>query len=115
MTVIANSGVRMPYKAEIINLVSDWWQFAAFLGLGIVSFIVGRERQRYKVDEVGRDVCRLQKVVQEMQKDMSAMHTQDNIDAVSAATSITALSQDIKYLRESMDEIKNELRRKADK
>lgn len=105
----------MPYKTELVTLVADWWQFGVFIGGSIIAFMVGKERQRYKVDQVGRDVCGLKVEMKEFRKELSAMKSIDGAEAVQAAKSITELATDIKYLRHSMDDLRSELRRKADK
>lgn len=105
----------MPFKTEITSLVQDWWQFAFFIGGAFIAFIVGKERQRYKVEDIGRDVVGLKDELQEVRKELASMHQQDGAEAVSSARSITELATDIRYLRKTVDEMRAELKEKADK
>lgn len=105
----------MPFKTEITNLVQDWWQFAFFVGGAFVAFIVGKERQRYKVEDIGRDVSGLKKEVQDLREELTLIHKQEGAEAVSSARSITELATDIRYLRKTVDEMRAELKEKADK
>lgn len=105
----------MPYKTDLANFIADWWQFGAFIAVSVIAFLGGRERQRYKVDEIGRDVCALKADLKEVRKELANMHEQDGAEAVSAAKAITELATDVRYLRRMMDELRAELRGKADK
>lgn len=109
------TGGGMPYKADIANFISDWWQFAFFIGGAFIAFIVGKERQRYKVDEIGRVVDRLEAGLKDVRKELSSMHQHEGAEAISSARSITELATDIRYLRKAIDEMRAELKEKADK
>lgn len=105
----------MSDQSTILETVSDWWRFAFVVVGAILAFVLGRERQRYKVDQIGKEVCFLKEEMKEIRKELSSMHTQEGADAVEATRSITELSVDIKYLRKTIDEIRLELKQKADK
>lgn len=105
----------MPDKMELGALIADWWGFGAFLIGVLIAYITGKERQQYKVEQLGRDLAVMKKDITEVRRELATMHLQDNTDAVSAAKAITELATDIKYLRKSMDELHCELRGKADK
>ena len=51
--------------------VQDWWQFGAYLIAGIALYVTGRERQRYRVDEVGRDVAALKRDLSDMKSEFT--------------------------------------------
>jgi hypothetical protein len=87
----------MPYKAELHTIIADWWQFAVFLGGAVVAFIVGKERQRFKVDQIGREV--------------EAQEKQGAAEAVQLAQIVTSQS----HILRTLDEIKQALGTKADK
>ena len=94
----------MPYKAEIANIVTDWWQFAVFVGGAFIAFIVGKERQRFKVDQIGREV-------EAQGKRIAALETQGNAEAVQLAQIVTSQT----YIMKTLDEIKQSLKGKADR
>ena len=105
----------MPGKVEIGAFLADWWQFGVFL-LGIYgAWIMGKERQQYKVEQLGKDLCALKKDVSSIRREISDMHSQEGTEAVASAKAMTELATDIKYLRKTVDDLREELRGKADK
>lgn len=94
----------MPYKAEIANIVTDWWQFAVFLGGAFIAFAVGKERQRFKVDQIGREV-------EAQGERIKALEKQGTAEAVQLAQIVTSQG----HILRTLDEIKQALGTKADK
>lgn len=94
----------MPYKADIATLVADWWQFVFFLIGGAIAFIAGKERQRFKVDQIGREV-------EQQGRRIRALEVQGQSEAVQLAGIATSQA----HILTSLEEIKNTLRGKADK
>jgi hypothetical protein len=94
----------MPYKAELHTIIADWWQFAVFLGGAVVAFIVGKERQRFKVDQIGREV-------EAQGERIKALEKQGAAEAVQLAQIVTSQS----HILRTLDEIKQALGTKADK
>lgn len=94
----------MPYKADLPTLIADLWQFAVFLGSAVIAFIIGRERQRFKVDQIGRDV-------EAQGERIKALEKQGTAEAVQLAQIITSQG----HILCTLDEIKQALGGKADK
>lgn len=93
-----------------------------FFGGAVLAFFAGKERQRYRVETIGRDVATLKKDLQDVKRELADMHAQDGAEAIAAARSITELATDVRYLRKATDEFKHvlddlrsELRGKVDK
>jgi len=105
----------MPYKMEVGAFLAEWWGFGAFLLGVLVAYVTGKERQQYKVEQLGKDLAALKSDVAKVRKELSDIHQHDGQEAVSSARAITELATDIKYLRKTMDEMRAELRGKADK
>lgn len=87
-----------------VDLVKDWWGFVAFIIGGLLAYSAGKERQRYKVDQIGTEVERQGKRIE-------ALERQGNTEAVQLAE--IAMSQT--HILNSLNEIKQALRGKADK
>jgi len=94
----------VPYKSDLANFIADWWQFGAFLGAAAVAFFVGKERQRYKVDGIGREV-------KAQGRRIERLEAQGSAEAVQLAQIVTSQS----YIIKTLDEIRGGLRGKMDK
>lgn len=101
----------MPYKSDLATFIADWWQFGAFIGAAIVAFLAGKERQRFKVDQIGKDLERLSLKVDGQAQDIEGLKAQGNAEAVTLAQIVTSQG----YIVRTLDEIKDALRGKADK
>lgn len=91
-------------RPEISDIVADWWQFAAFVTGTAVAFLIGRERQRFKVDQIGRDV-------DAQGKRIAALEAQGNAEAVQLAEIVVTQG----HILTALEDIKETLRGKADK
>lgn len=96
-------------------VVKDWWGFGAFLAGAAGAYLTGRERQRYRVDAVGKDVSALKRDVDAVRKELGEIRMQETSQAVEAARVIAELATDVRYLRKAIDDLRDDLRRKADK
>lgn len=94
----------MPYKADIAALAADWWQFGVFLAGAIIAFFVGKERQRFRVDQIGKEV-------EAQGKRIEALEKQGNAEAVQLAQIVTTQG----HILKALEEIKGTLKGKADK
>lgn len=94
----------MPYKSDLPTLIADLWQFAVFLGSAFIAFIVGKERQRFKVDQIGREV-------EAQGERIKALEKQGTAEAVQLAQIVTSQG----HILRTLDEIKQALGTKADK
>ena len=94
----------MPYKSEISNIVTDWWQFIAYLAVAWSSFLIGRERQRFKIQELAQ-------IVTKQGERIEALERQGNAEAVQLAKIVTSQA----YIMKTLDEIKQSLKGKADR
>jgi pantothenate kinase type III len=94
----------MPYKAELHTIITDWWQFAVFVGGAFIAFVVGKERQRFKVDQIGREV-------EAQGERIKALEKQGTAEAVQLAQIVTSQG----HILRTLDEIKQALGGKADK
>lgn len=101
----------MPYKFDLLNMLQDWWGFVAFALGGFAAFVVGKERQRYKVDQVGKDVEKLSQRVTKQSAEIEALKQQGNTEAVALA----GIASTQQYIVKTLDEIKANLKEKADK
>lgn len=100
-----NGDYGMPYRdAGFWGFISDWWGFLAFLGAGAVAFLAGKERQRYRVDQIGKDV-------EAITKRVKALEVQGGDVAVTLGEIKVMLAQIV----QALGEVKADLRGKADK
>lgn len=86
------------------KVVLDWWQFLVFLIGGVIAFMAGKERQRFKVEQIGIEV-------DNQSKRIKALEEQGNVEAVQLAQIVTTQS----HILEALAEIKESLQGKADK
>lgn len=105
----------MPDEAEVVNFVADWWQFGAFMIGAIVAFLVGKERQRYKIDQIGHDVESLSQKVDRQGAEIESMRREENANAVHSTEVLTKLITSQGHIIQTLEEIKEALRGKADK
>jgi hypothetical protein len=94
----------MPYKTDLAAFVADWWQFGVFLAGAVIAFGAGRERQRYRLDQVGREV-------KDQGDRIEALEKQGNAEAVQLAQIVTTQQ----HILRALEEIKESLKGKADK
>lgn len=105
----------MPEKADIVSFVADWWQFGAFLIVSLAAFMTGKERQRYKIGQIGQDLDRLSKKVDQQGADIDSMRREENANAVHSAEVLTKLITQQGHIIQALEEIKVSLKGKADK
>ena len=95
----------MPYRdADLWGIIGDWWAFGAFIGTALIGFFIGRERQRWRVDQIGQEV-------QNQGHRITILETQGNSDAVQLAKIISTQT----HILEGLHEIKASLQQKVDK
>lgn len=97
-------GGDMPYKVDLANFIADWWQFGAFIAVSVIAFLVGKERQRFKVDQIGKEVEAQGRRIEKLER-------QGNAEAVQLGQIVTSQT----YIISTLDEIKESLRGKVDK
>lgn len=88
----------------LVEIFRDWWGFGAFVLGGLLAFSAGKERQRYKVDKIGEEVERQGHRIEVLER-------QGNAEAVQLAEIATSQT----HILNSLNEIKQAMRRKADK
>jgi uncharacterized coiled-coil protein SlyX len=44
----------------VTEFLKDWWAFFAFVGTGIVGWMMGVERNRWKINDLGNAMVRLE-------------------------------------------------------
>lgn len=99
------TGAKMPYRDSLVaSLIADWWQFVAFAVGGLVAYVAGRERTRFRVDQIGREV-------RAQGERIAALERQGNSEAVQLAQIATTQGHILKEL----GEIKVAMRGKADR
>ena len=89
---------------SLVEIIQGWWGFGAFVVGGLIAYSAGRERQRYKIDQIGVEVERQGVRIE-------ALERQGNTEAVQLAEIATSQT----HILSSLNEIKEVLRRKADK
>lgn len=94
----------MPYKVDLGAFVADWWQFGIFLASAVIAFFVGKERQRFRVDQIGREV-------EAQSRRIKALEDQGRSEAVQLGQIVTSQT----YIIQTLNEIKETLKWKADK
>ena len=100
---------------QVANIIKDWWGFGAFIIGGLLAFSAGKERQRYKVDQIGRDVDRQGGEIQELRLEVEKMRTEETKNALHATEIVTKLVVSQGHIIERLDEIRVALRGKVDK
>lgn len=100
---------------NIVAYVERFWPFGAFLATAAVSFIVGRERQRWKVDDLGEQLAsysaRSDARFDKLSTRLEAMESANVAEATSIATVVA--KQDMILL--ALERMERQLDRKADK
>jgi len=101
----------MPYKADLANFIADWWQCGVLWALSFAAYITGRERQRHKVDDVGKQLEDVEKEQARQGARILALEKQGNAEAVTLAEIVTTQG----HILKALEEIKGTLKGKADK
>lgn len=104
--------MEQPMPENLITAaLRDWWQFIlAIFGIW-GSYRVGTERQRWRVDEIG-------KAVEGLNARVAALEGQGREEAVSLARMLNTqqhIVEALAGLREEMRELRHEMRNKADR
>ncbi|MDD9727245.1 hypothetical protein PVV74_17430 [Roseovarius sp. SK2] len=86
------------------DFIAEWWHFIAFIGGAIISFFVGRERQRYRVDEIGKEVKNQGLRIEKLEE-----------QGISEQIQLAEIIVTQKNIVRTLDEIKASLQGKADK
>lgn len=94
----------MPYQSGLLGFLSEWWQFVAFVAAGIVAFVMGKERTRWRVDQLGDRV-------KDLDQRMVRLERQGNAEAVTLAEIKATLGG----IKDSLAEMRDDLKGKADK
>lgn len=113
----------MPYRdSGLIAFIADWWQFGAYIIAGVILYVTGRERQRYKVDAVGRDVTALKEAVAEIKAGLASENKDHNAEAISTAKALAEISagqvhilKEVAGFKTDLSELRKEIKEKADK
>ncbi|MDZ7824683.1 MAG: hypothetical protein U5K75_12075 [Ahrensia sp.] len=91
-------------KTTLGEFILDYWHFGAWLLAGIIGIAVGKERTRFKVDQVGAEL----KAQGERIKTLEAQ-------GVKFEVHLAKISVSVDNIVKSVDEVKQTLRSKADK
>jgi hypothetical protein len=86
------------------DIFRDWWAFVAFMLTGAIGWVLGLERNRWRIDDVGRAVGHLEERVK-------TLEAQGMASERSQATS----NEKLDHIREDLREIKKDLRGKEDR
>ena len=84
--------------------VKEWWAVLLFLIGGVWAVLMGRERNAWRIDQVGRKI-------EEVERRVSHLETQGAAEAVTLAEIKIQLATVI----ETLGELRAELKGKADK
>lgn len=87
-----------------MSYIAEWWQFAVFALGGYGFYIVGRERQRFQIDQIGREVNR-------QSHEIEALKAQGTSEAITLAGIVATQA----HIMASLEDIKETLKEKADK
>lgn len=44
---------------KLTTFLAEWWSVLVFMFSAVIAFIIGRERQRWKVDQLGEQIQKL--------------------------------------------------------
>lgn len=91
-------------EGTIWGIINDWWAFAAFVAGGVIAFLMGQERRRYRVDDLARKVERLD-------EDVRDLKAQGSADAVTLAE----IRVQLKTIISALSDIREDVKGKADK
>ena len=89
-------------ESDFWQVLRDWWGFAAFVLTGIISYIAGRERQRFRIDDLGRKV-------EAQEKRLKTLEEQGRAEAISLAelrSSQAAILQALSEIRQDIRDMK---------
>ena len=100
---------------SIWRIINDWWQFGAYIVAGVVLYVTGRERQRYRVDEVGRDVAALKLDVSEIKTELSKEGRDHASEIIETTRALAEISTGQAHILRELGQLREELRGKADK
>lgn len=83
---------------SIWGIIQDWWAFAAFVAGGVIAFLLGQERRRYRVDDLARTVERLDKDV----RDLRAQGSADTVTLAEIRVQLRTIISELSNMREDV-------------
>lgn len=100
---------------NIPSLIERFWPFGAFLASSAIAFVIGRERQRWKVDDLGEQLAsysdRSDARFDKLESRLKAMESANVIEATSIATGVA--KQDMILM--ALERMERQIDNKADK
>ena len=87
-----------------MDVIKEWWHIGATMFAAVVAYIIGQNRNAWQVAQLEKDIADIRQRVQ-------ALETQGTVEAVTLGKIETLL----KSLHESIAELRNEVKSKADK
>lgn len=87
---------------SLVNAVREWWDVGAFIVAGVLAFIVGKERQRWRVNQIGEEV-------EKQGKRISHLEAQGHTSAVTLAEIRTNQNLILTMLRELREDLKGKV------
>ena len=98
-----------------MDFLKDWWAFFAFVGTGIIGWMMGVERNRWKINDLGNAMVRLEdrvKVLETQGSDEKATLAEIKADIRSGNTLFVS---EMRTVTEALKRLEGRIDRKADK
>ena len=91
-------------EGTIWAVIRDWWAFGVFVGGGVIAFLLGKERQRFRIDELARRMKELDADVQSIKRQTAA-----------EAISLAEIRVELRANTQALTDLRNDLKGKADR
>ena len=100
---------------RIPQVVSDWWQFAAFLAAAVVAYVTGRERQRWRVHELGEKIDRQDAEHNKRMERLFSRVAQLERDTAQDGRTLSSIDATQKQILSALDQMRAQLDQKQDR
>lgn len=97
------------------QVLQEWWHVLVFMASGVVAFILGKERNRWKIDQLGKELNKAFVELDKLETKVDGLKDAAAVNATTMSNAVTALQTQMTNIYSLLTEVRDELRKKADK
>ena len=97
------------------QFLQEWWHIIVFALSGGVAFVLGKERNRWKIDQIGKEVEKAFTEIEKVERKVDALKDTANRNAIELSNEVAILQTHTSNILSLLMEMRDELRHKVDK
>lgn len=97
------------------QVLQEWWHVIVFAASGGVAFVLGKERNRWKIDQLGKELEKAFSEIEKMENKVDALKDEAGKNATHLGNAVAILQTQTTNILTLLVEVRDELRNKADK